>query len=70
MDSGNRAVGLQVLYVRLPPELIQLIDMQAKRLHFASRSQAVKYLIETHPAIASVIETIYDATRQQTPAGS
>lgn len=55
MAGGNRTI-----IVRLPEELIWLIDnFYQKDRVLVSRSAAIKELLETHPRVAEAAEMVY-----------
>lgn len=56
MDSRNGTI----VYVRLPDELIYMVDEYAKNRRFISRADAFRELIETHPRIAELATSLYD----------
>jgi hypothetical protein len=59
MAGGNGFVSFPAT---MPSELLTLIDRYQKRMKITSRNGAVRSLIETHPAIAKMVEDLYDAS--------
>lgn len=68
MDQRDRPIkASDVLYVRLPSELLYLCKQSARRSK-QTLTQTVRNLLETHPAIAYEAEVLYDKVSNQ-PTG-
>jgi len=62
MDGGNRTV---VVYARLPEELQILAKRYQNACRMTTFSQALKSLLETHPAICIMAEEVYDGINRK-----
>lgn len=70
MDGRNRVVELQQVGLRLPRELILVIRRYQNDRRLTSISDAFRELLESHPRIDAVIESIYaEGSKQTDPEG-
>lgn len=62
MASGDRSPGprREAVLVRLPHELVILIDVYLISKRYSSRQAAIQSLLETHPALTECAKAIYD----------
>jgi hypothetical protein len=73
MASGNRTPGPRAeyetvnTYIKLPRELDFLCSAYAKHMRLTSRSQAIQRLLETHPELVKLANTLYYRDNDTSP---
>lgn len=64
MARGNRSTssqGTQVIYLRLPKELVYLAECYQSASRLTTLNDAIRRLLETHPdLIARAYQVVYD----------
>lgn len=58
VDSAENSVS--VLFCQLPPELIFLVDQYKIYMRMPTRTEAVRRLLESHPALTDVANRLYN----------
>jgi hypothetical protein len=64
MARGDWTAGQQRCAVMIPIPLLMLVDSLQNTHCFDSRNATLRYLIETHPAIAELRERVYARAQQ------
>jgi hypothetical protein len=67
VDSRDgRAIGTQI-HVRLPDELVLLLDVYQISTRMVSRGDALRRLLETHPDLLVLALRVYDVGKSTSP---
>lgn len=64
MARGDWPAGQQRCTVILPAPIVGCIDLIQDRRCFDSRQATLRYLIETHPAIAEIVAELVHSAQQ------
>lgn len=59
-SSGNPGAGKVTLFVNIPPELRFLVDQYRIDMRMPTLSEAIRRLLESHPALTETAERLYN----------
>lgn len=68
MAGGNGTAGQpsEVMYLRIPPELKNIVKTYQENRRFPTFTQAIIELLETHPVVDSMVRAVYSRGQEET----